>query len=215
MMFYPVFKLIKLRHLLPSIINNDLLIRQRWRAMYEEYRIPQKKEEMRKYVDGKVSINVAFCMKLREVLFAVSIVTLIKQPVFCIISFNFLILMNLILIPYFNAYKSKEKCYVELANEAAIMILNYHFFCLTDFVQDAEKRNLIGYSICVVVTAIIGVNFLYLLLKFTIKTVRDLKIKRLKDKYKAALKAKKEAKEKLTAKYVNKLIENFKTRNFE
>jgi len=73
-----------------------------------------------------------------------------------------------------------------MANEFAIIILNYHLICLTDFVLDGTRRSEIGWSM-------IGLVSLVLLVNLGIHSVFS--IKQIKRRYEL----KKEKEEKINA----------------
>jgi len=47
---------------------------------------------------------------------------------------------------------------MDMANEFAIIILNYHLISLTDFVLDGTRRSQIGYSMIALVSLVLVVN---------------------------------------------------------
>jgi len=58
-----------------------------------------------------------------------------------------------------------------MANEFAIIILNYHLISLTDFVLDGTRRSEIGYSMIALVCLVLVVN-LGIHTGFSIKKVK-------------------------------------------
>ena len=54
---------------------------------------------------------------------------------------------------------------IEIMNEAYFMILGYHMFCFTWFVEDIEKQFLMGWSYIAFVAFLIICNMLYIILK--------------------------------------------------
>ena len=87
-----------------------------------------------------------------------TIVVMIQYPVLLLFVYNFTTLTSLIVsgltIPYKLPYLNR----LELANECFILILNYHLFCLTDFVSDPDTREGIGYSMCAVTSLYLAIN---------------------------------------------------------
>ena len=43
-------------------------------------------------------------------------------------------------------FKSRAQNYAEIIDESSIFIVMYHMFCFTDWLDDAEMKNKLGYS---------------------------------------------------------------------
>ncbi len=48
---------------------------------------------------------------------------------------------------YLNPYKKKFVFFQVVFNELCILVVNYHYYCFTNFVSDAEKKSLVGNSL--------------------------------------------------------------------
>jgi len=93
---------------------------------------------MRKYYDPKYSLFFACWTKMRDLIFSVCVVTLIYQtPYFTLMAYNFLALSQMIFVGFYKPFVSKFDNWLEMLNEFSILIINYHYMCLTDFVSDA------------------------------------------------------------------------------
>jgi hypothetical protein len=82
---------------------------------------------------------------------------------FCIFIFNFAALFSMIMAGVLRPYTLPSKNNSEMVMEFAILLLNYHFLCLTDFVNDPWTRDVIGYSLCSCISFIVFCNILVII----------------------------------------------------
>ena len=99
--------------------------------MFEHLHIPLLSSKLKHIDDGKSTINYEFYSGMRQVAMAASVVTM-----FCIFIFNFAALFSMIMAVVLRPYTLPSKNNSEMVMEFAILLLNYHFLCLTDFVND-------------------------------------------------------------------------------
>lgn len=86
-----------------------------------------------------------FCY--RRLLLAVIVVQLAEAPYWQIMLNIFLIQTVIICVGYIQPFKYKSDYWLEMANEAVIMICAYHFLVFSDFVPNAHTRFLGGSSL--------------------------------------------------------------------
>lgn len=72
--------------------------------------------------------------------------------------FNYAALFAMILAGMLRPYSLPSKNNSEMIHEFAILVLNYHLLCLTDFVSDPYTRDTIGYSLCSCISIILICN---------------------------------------------------------
>ena len=53
---------------------------------------------------------------------------------------------KIILVGWQMPFKSSARNYAEIIDESSIFIVMYHMFCFTDWLNDAEMKDKIGYS---------------------------------------------------------------------
>ena len=114
--------------------------------MFESLHIPKLSSKLKHLDDGKSTIYYFFYSKLRNILMAASVCTLISEPMLCIFYFNFAALFAMILAGLLRPFSRLSENISELLNEFGILVLNYHLLCLTDFVGDPDTRETIGLS---------------------------------------------------------------------
>jgi hypothetical protein len=72
---------------------------------------------------------------IRRLMIAVVITSLYSKPLYCIIAFNFILLYYATYFAWCYPYISAVENTVQLINELAIVIVNYHLFLFTGYVD--------------------------------------------------------------------------------
>ena len=65
---------------------------------------------------------------------------------FSIVTFNYVILFYMCFIEYFKVFDSKREQNIHMINEIVLLIVNYHLYCFTSWL-DISNQSLVGNSI--------------------------------------------------------------------
>jgi hypothetical protein len=97
---------------------------------------------------------------LMRLLIAVSVTRLVNWPVFTISVFNFAILFHLEFIIYFSPHENNLEHARMVLNEITFLILNYHLFLFTDYVNPLMYGN-IANSVIVIFWISVAINVIF------------------------------------------------------
>jgi hypothetical protein len=173
---YPFFQLYMLLKLFPKIQRENGFIKQRWHYWFEELHIPLNSSKLKHLDSGKFSIGYVFYTKLHQITLAYSVCTMIRQPVFCMFLFNYTALFAMILAGVLRPFSLPSRNISEMLGKFALLVLNYHLLCLTDFVSDPWTREIIGYSMCSFITLFLSVNMVVICLDLVRQWARKFKM---------------------------------------
>ena len=73
---------------------------------------------------------------------------------------------------------------MDMMNECFIAILLYHIICFADFIKEDETRNIVGYSMIVVLMLNIAINFATVLTDAIKQLYQSCRKRYLRKKYK-------------------------------
>jgi hypothetical protein len=93
-----------------------------------------------------ITVIAVMIPQLRKLIFAAGIMVFIETPMFSIITFNYVILFYMCFIEYFRVYDSKREQDIHIINEIVLLIVNYHLYCFTSWL-DIKNQSLVGNSI--------------------------------------------------------------------
>ena len=109
----------------------------------------------------KIVLFYTFCFLIRRLVFSASCVFItdfatIQLQLYCLCS-----LFNIIILGYVRPFTAMN--HLELYNECTILVISYHLFTFTDFVDNESDRDGIGYSLVAITCLNIFVNFIIML----------------------------------------------------
>ena len=96
---------------------------------------------------------------------------------------NFCSVVIICFIGIVRPFNSKAGYLLELMNEYTILLLYCHCVTQTDFVGDIRGRMFMGWSLIVLISLNIAINFGYMLVRDLSQTFRKLKLHILKKKW--------------------------------
>ena len=154
-------KNVKVSFLTDSQVKNLIFSTQEYKAFENQFGTMLQGIKIR-----LLSINQIIFVKVSDLLMqlvlAVSVTRLTNWPIFCVISFNFLILFHLMYLLYVQPYEDKWDQARSIINEVILLVLNYHLFLFTDYVDTSAYRY-VANSAIYIVWINIGWNLLYVI----------------------------------------------------
>ncbi len=110
----------------------------------------------------EVGVNIAIFTSIVDQLFqmivAVGVTRLVHYPSFVTFCFNFTILFHLSFTLYFLPYRDSWKQTRVIVNDMTYLLLNYHLFLFTNFVDSAMYSYIANSCLCII-TLNVGFNF--------------------------------------------------------
>ena len=98
---------------------------------------------------------------------------------------NYQAIFMMIVVGYTRPFKIVSGVYLELMNEFATLVLNYHLMCFTEFVDDVDTREFIGRSLIYTTIINLGINFMLIASKSLLLFCRKARLRYQKYQKKA------------------------------
>lgn len=132
-----------------------------------------------------VSISIPLFYLGRAAAACFALVYLTEYPYFTIITFNYFTLLSLI-VEWWNWPRKDffEQAQVIL-NEITLLLMCYHLFCLTEFVDVTMRMLYIGNSVLIMILLNLVVFVVFIVVPLTLTTMEKIRKRRLRIKQKA------------------------------
>ncbi len=134
-----------------------------------------------------------FLRKLWLVLMLVFMQDYVFWSLYCV---NYQAICMMIVIGYTRPFNRVSLVYLELMNEFATLVLNYHLLCFTDWIPDVQTREIIGQSLIFTTLINLGINFFLILRQSVSLMSRKCKLRYLKFRKQIKWEASREARRK-------------------
>ena len=132
-----------------------------------------------RYKEGWTTVLEPFYSALRRLVQVAAVVFLKKWPVFQFISifytWNLVCILNSLSLRYYI----KGELYTEMINEFFIVLILYNLLIFTEFAPDPRSKNLMGFSMMVVMLVNMAFNFTLIIVSNLRKLIKTLRTKYL------------------------------------
>lgn len=132
--------------------------------------------------EGRKVFTYVWAGLLRKLWLVIMVVFMQDYVLTSLFFVNYQAILMLIVVGYTRPFLYVSEVYIELINEFATLVLNYHLLCFTDWVDDVDTREIMGKSLVYTTLINLGINFTLIASKSLLLFCRKARLRYLKYK---------------------------------